>query len=109
MRSYISTSLFVSALSLPLLAFLGSARGAVVYNSGFEDLTGSDPSHFSGGVLIDGHASASANPLSNPNIYVTSQPAPSWDVDTQAGGTMNPTDALMPSGPLGGQYVGYSS
>lgn len=92
-----------------MLGLVGSAQAAVIQNAGFEALTGSDPSHFSGGVLIDGHATASANPLSSPNIYVTSDPAPSWNVDTQAGGTMNPTDALMPSGPLGGDYVGYST
>jgi hypothetical protein len=47
--------------------------------------------------------------LSSPLIYVTSDPAPSWNVYTQAGGTMNPTDAVMPPGPLGGETVGYSS
>jgi hypothetical protein len=109
MRQHISRAYLVGAGSLILLGMVGSAQAAVMQNAGFEALTGSDPSHFSGGVLIDGHATASANPLGTPQIYVTSDPAPSWNVDTQAGGTMNPTDAVMPSGPLGGEYVGYST
>lgn len=58
---------------------------------------------------MDGHSSASANPFSNASVYVTPDPAPSWSVSTFAGGTMNPTNAYMPPGPLGGQNVGYSS
>lgn len=78
-----------------------AARAAVILNSGFED--------FSEIPLADGQLTSTANPSANPNVYVTSNPAPGWTVDTQAGGTMNPTNAYMPGEALGGQYVGWSS
>jgi hypothetical protein len=77
------------------------ARGSVILNSGFED--------FSQIPLADGELTSTANPGASPLVYVTVNPAPSWTVDTQAGGTMNPTNAYMPGEALGGQYVGWSS
>ena len=87
----------------------GQGRAAVLLDSGFESLTGSDPVHFAGGSLLDGHLSATANPDAVPGVYLTSDPAPGWVVDTQAGGTMNPTAAYMPGEALGGELVGWSS
>lgn len=109
MVQHISKTAFVGATILALSAAVSTANGAVLFNSGFEDLTGSNPSHFGAGLLLDGHASASSNPSSSAQIYVTADPAPQWSVDTSAGGTMNPTVAIMPPGPLDGQNVGYSN
>jgi hypothetical protein len=92
------------------LLAVGSARGALVLNPGFEALTGSDLTHFSAsGQLLDGHAATKANPLGTPTFVVTPDPAPGWTVDNVPGGTMNPTSTYMPAGALGGQNVAYST
>jgi hypothetical protein len=108
MRNSLSRTLVLGVTAITALAATG-AHGAVLLNSGFEALTGVEPTHFAGGKLIDGHASSTANPLASPLIYVTPDPAPLWVADTEAGGTMNPTEGFMPGGALEGEQTGWSS
>src|SRR3954454_24353621 len=98
MAIYISRTALVGAMAVSFCA-VGAARGAVMANAGFEAF-----------ALADGQRSTTSNPPpADPNVIITADPAPGWRVDTQAGGTLNPTAAQMPAGPLGGSNVGYSN
>lgn len=109
MRQYISRAIYVGTASLALVMSAGIANGALVLNGGFEALTGSDPSHFSGGQLASGHSSMTLDGSPGPSTYLTSDPAPYWTITRPGAGTMNPSASLMPAGPLEGQNVGYST
>src|SRR4051794_17309640 len=108
MVTYISRAAWVGAIAVSFCA-VGAARGALMSNLGFEDLTGTDAAHFSSGQLIDGYMSAKTNPSSSAVVYVTPTPAPSWTADNTGSGTLNPTAAQMPSEAYEGKNVGYST